>query len=54
MSVPVCDCYSLRKKMQSAGIDITMLLSNDINHPLREMHMMFAYELVKMILEGEI
>lgn len=54
MNVPVCDCYSLWKKMQSAGIDTTELLSNNINHPVREMHMMFAYELVKMILSGEI
>lgn len=54
MNVPICDCYSLWKGMQSAGIDTTWLLSNDINHPIREMHKMFAYELVKMMLGGTI
>lgn len=54
MEVPVCDCYSLWKGMQSAGVDTTGLLSNDINHPIREMHKMFAYELVKIMLGGKI
>ena len=54
MNVPVCDCYALWKGMQSAGVDTTWLLSNDINHPIREMHFMFAYELVKLMLGGTI
>lgn len=42
------------EKMAKAGVDTTSLLSNDINHPTREMHYLFAYELVKMIIGGEI
>ena len=45
--IPVCDCYSLWKKLDESGIDITRLLSNKLNHPIKEMHWMFAYELVK-------
>ncbi len=54
MDVPVCDCYAIWKQMAKAGVDTTSLLSNDINHPTREMHYLFAYELVKMIIGGEI
>ena len=54
LNVPVCDCYALWKQMAAAGVDTTSLLSNDINHPSREMHYMFAYELVKMIIGGQI
>lgn len=46
-NVPVCDCYSLWKKLHNNGVDITTLLSNKINHPTDEMLWMFAYELVK-------
>ena len=46
-NVPVCDCYSLWKKLHNNGVDITALLSNKINHPTEEMLWMFAYELVK-------
>ena len=51
--IPVCDCYALWKRMEAAGVDITSLLSNDINHPIRELHLMFAYELVKLMLGGD-
>ena len=45
--VPVCDCYSIWKKLDNSGVDITSMLSNKLNHPIKEMHWMFAYELVK-------
>lgn len=54
MNVPVCNCYSLWKSMAAAGVDTTRLLCNNINHPARELHAMFAYELVKMMLGGKI
>ena len=54
MNVPLCDCYSLWKGLYAAGADTTALLCNDINHPSREMHKMFAYELLKMILGGQV
>ncbi len=46
-NIPVCDCYSLWKQLNESGVDITSLLSNKLNHPIKEMHWMFAYELVK-------
>lgn len=52
-NVPVCDCYALWKKMSSYGVGINGLLSNKINHPTKEMHWMFAYELVKTMFEQE-
>ena len=45
--IPVCDCYALWKTLAASGVDTTALLSNRLNHPTREMHWMFAYELVK-------
>ena len=47
--IPVCDCYALWKQMAGKGVDTTALLSNHINHPLREMHVLFAYELVRTV-----
>jgi lysophospholipase L1-like esterase len=52
-NVPVCDCYKLWKTMSGYGIGINGLLSNKINHPTKEMHWMFAYELVKTMFEQE-
>ncbi|MBQ7153579.1 MAG: GDSL family lipase [Clostridia bacterium] len=40
----VCDCYAEWKKM-SEREDVTMLLANRINHPVREMHELFAQSL---------
>jgi hypothetical protein len=48
--IAVCDCYSNWKLMEKAGVDVTSLLSNGINHPAREMHFIFAFELVKTML----
>ncbi|MBQ8174630.1 MAG: hypothetical protein IJ009_04430 [Clostridia bacterium] len=52
-AVPVCDAYALWKEMQAEGIDITLLLTNLINHPLPEMHDLFARLLCKTILGEE-
>ena len=40
--VPVCDAYALWREMEREGIDTTLLLTNYINHPLPEMHDLFA------------
>ncbi len=53
MNVPVCDCYALWKRFAAGGVDTTALLCNRINHPSREMHGMFAYELTKTVLCAE-
>lgn len=36
------DAYGAWKKLDSYGIDTTMLLSNRLNHPTRKMHWLFA------------
>ena len=41
MNIKVCDCYSRWKKLSETK-DVTMLLANRINHPVREMHELFA------------
>ena len=41
MDVTVCDCYAKWKALAKTK-DTTLLLANRINHPLREMHSLFA------------
>lgn len=49
--VRVCDCYAKWKAMECSGVDVTNLLANSINHPIRPMHALFAYSLVETMLE---
>ena len=49
--VPVADCYEIWKQMYECGVDTTRLLSNRLNHPTRDMHWLFAWEIVKTILK---
>ncbi len=49
-NVPVCDCYAKWKKLEENGADVTRLLANRVNHPLEEMHNLFAYSLFEMIM----
>ncbi|MCQ2485874.1 MAG: GDSL-type esterase/lipase family protein [Clostridia bacterium] len=48
--VAVCDCYSKWKKLAETE-DVTMLLANRINHPIKEMHELFAQLLFDIIFE---
>lgn len=48
-NVPVCDCNKIWNILKDNDVDINMLLSNRINHPIEEMHWIFAYELVKLM-----
>ena len=50
-NITVCDCYKKWKKMSEIGINITELLSNKINHPLRKMNRLFAYSLAETIFD---
>lgn len=50
--VPVCDCYADWKRMDAAGLDTTLLLSNHINHPTRALQRLFAARLVQTIFEA--
>ena len=47
----VCDCYAAWKKMAAAGVDTTFLLANNINHPSRALHWLFAWSLVRTVFE---
>lgn len=49
--VPVCDCYQKWKTLYENGVEITELLANKINHPTREMNMLFAASLVETMME---
>lgn len=48
MDIEVCDCYSKWKELSKTQ-DVTKLLINRINHPVPEMHELFADELFKVI-----
>lgn len=50
--IPVCDCYQKWKLLQANDINTTELLANKINHPTRQMHWLFAWELVNTMLEA--
>ncbi|MBQ1183730.1 MAG: SGNH/GDSL hydrolase family protein [Clostridia bacterium] len=55
MDVKVCDCY-LKWKELSKTEDTTLLLANRINHPVSEMHNLFAdslYEIIMSDIEGD-
>jgi len=47
--VPVCDCYARWKQLAAVGVDTTALLANSINHPIKEMHTLFAEALFDCI-----
>ena len=48
--IAVADCYADWKKLADMGVDTTYLLSNYINHPIREMHELFASRLIDTII----
>ncbi len=52
MDVTVCDCYQEWKKLSKTQ-DITQLLANHINHPIKEMHELFAESLFQTIFGDE-
>ncbi len=48
--VEVCDLYSVWDAMAKADINITELLSNKLNHPIREYHSYIAIKLIEKML----
>ena len=48
--VKYVDLYSVWEKMIAAGVDVTELLSNKLNHPIREIHYYMAMKLVEAML----
>lgn len=51
-NIILCDCYAIWKRMYESGVDTTNLLSNGLNHPIRKMHELFAWQLVQTILNN--
>jgi len=47
----VCDVYAAWKAMAAAGVCVTELLANKLNHPVRKMHQMTAFLLCKCIFD---
>jgi lysophospholipase L1-like esterase len=45
--VPLCDCFAKWELLRRGGVDVTSLLSNYLNHPVREMHALCAYSLTE-------
>lgn len=48
--VEVCDLYPVWKAMAQSGINTTELLSNKLNHPIREYHYYIAIKLIEKII----
>lgn len=48
--VAVCDCYKKWKALAAAGANTTALLCNNVNHPTRDLHTLFAYSLFDTVL----
>lgn len=46
--IEICDCYSKWKEL-SLTQDTTMMLANRVNHPVRDMHELFAQSLYETI-----
>ena len=44
--IPLCDVYAKWMAMYQNGVDITDLLANYLNHPIRRMHHLFASSLM--------
>lgn len=49
MGITVCDCYTAWKELAEKQ-DTTLLLANRINHPIPEMHQLFADRLYEIIM----
>lgn len=50
----ICDCYAVWERLEKASVDVTELLANKLNHPVREYHTYIAIKLIEKILGIEI
>ena len=48
--VEVCDLYSTWMAMEKSGVNVTELLSNKLNHPIREYHYYIAVKLIELMM----
>lgn len=51
MGIVVCDVYRKWEAMENGGVDVTELLSNRLNHPIPELHYLFAYSLIETMFD---
>ena len=51
MDIRVCDVYSKWEKMHQGGVNVTELLANKLNHPIRQMHYYIAIKLLETMFE---
>jgi len=47
LSVGLVDCFAIWKSLEEKGVSLNGILSNKLNHPTREMHLVFAYEIMR-------
>ena len=50
LNVPIADAYRVWNRLERSGTDTTALLANAINHPIPEMHELFAEKIVGQML----
>lgn len=50
-NVKLCDCYKTWKAFYDGGVNVTEMLANKLNHPIRELHWLFAHELLRVMFE---
>ena len=48
----LCDVYAKWIKMYENGVDVTDLLANYLNHPIKDMHWLFAHSIVEAMFEN--
>ena len=48
--VNICDLYSVWEKLYVSGANVTELLANKLNHPVREIHYYMAIKLLETII----
>lgn len=51
MGVKVCDVYRKWEALEKGGVNVTELLANKLNHPIPELHYLFAYSLIETMFE---
>lgn len=51
-NVPLCDVYARWKKLKEYGTDVTELLANKANHPIRELNAVFAQMLFMTMIDN--
>ena len=50
--IPVADIYESWEYLEKAGTDVTGMLSNYLNHPVRELHQYTAVKVIETILKA--